>query len=241
MTADLETFVQRCTILPDGFVGHADSAWRLGAVLLLRCGSAVAMVQKAARDPNYEFGNAWSMPGGMVRAREWAGGRNENNMPKLLARSATARAEAEAGIVLEHQDVAVPSMLHGPIVSSYTVKGTRKFVLITVQVAQMNERRGLIVQDHSVQNACWMEPPFLWAEIAPANRVLLAHTYWPSLEGRERQAARFAIEDGLDKCRGWGRAMGWPLLAAPWDEAPARSDWREAWTGAGGISIAASD
>lgn len=241
MTADPETFVQRCIILPDGFVGHADSAWRLGAVLFLRCGSAVAMVQKAAHDPGYEFGNAWSMPGGMVRARDWAADRNTINIPKLVTRSATARTEAEAGILLDYHCEAVPSVLHGPIVSSYTVKDTRKFVLITVQVAQMNECRDLTVQDHSVQNARWMEPPFPWAEIAPANRVLLAHAYWQSLEDRERETARFAIEDGLVKCRAWGRSMGWPLLAAPWDEVTALSAWQEAWTGAGGISIAASD
>lgn len=240
MSADLETFVQSCKILPDGFVGHADSAWRLGAVLFLRCGSAVAMVQKAARDPKYEFSRAWSMPGGMVRARDTAADGNEINIPKLLTRSTTARAEAEAGVVLEHHGEAVPSMLHGPIVSSYTVKDTRKFVLITVQVAQMNECCSLTVQDHSVQNACWMEPPFPWAEIAPANRVLLAHTYWQSLEDRERESARLAIEDGLVKCRSWGRAMGWPLLAAPWDEVTVLSAWQEAWTGAGEISIAAS-
>lgn len=231
MTADPETFVQRCMILPDGFVGHANSAWRLGAVLFLRCRSAVAMIQKAARDPRYEFGNAWSMPGGMVRARDWAADRNEINIPKLLTRSVTARVEAEAGIVLKHHCGAVPSVLHGPIVSSYTVKDTRKFVLITAQVAQINECRDLTVQDHSVQNARWMEPPFPWAEIAPANRVLLAHTYWQNLEDRERETARLAIEDGLAKCRAWGRAMGWPLLAAPWDEVTALSAWQEAWTG----------
>lgn len=241
MTADLEAFVQRCVILPDGFIGQAGSAWRLGAVLILRCGSAVAMVQKAARDPGYEFGNAWSTPGGMVRARDWAADRNEINIPKLLTRSATARAEAEAGIVLEHHSEAIPSMLHGPVVSSYTVEDTRKFVLITVQVAQITECRRLAVQDHSVQNARWMEPPFPWAEIAPANRVLLAHTYWQSLEDRERETARPAVEDGLVKCRAWGRAMGWPLLAAPWDEVPALFAWQEAWTGAGGISIAGSE
>lgn len=241
MTADPEIFVQRCITLPDGFVGHPDSAWRLGAVLFLRCGSAVAMVQKAARDPKYEFGHAWSMPGGMVRARDWAADGNEINIPKLVTRSLAARAEAEAGVVSEHYGEAVSSMLHGPIVSSYTVKNTRKFALITVQVAQMPECRALTVQDHSVQSARWVEPPFPWAEIAPANRVLLAHALWQSLEDREREIARLSIEDGLVKCRTWGRATGWPLLAAPWDEVPALSAWQEAWAGAGRTSIVASD
>lgn len=143
--------------------------------------------------------------------------------------------------MLEHHGEAVSSMLHGPIASSYTVKDTRKFVLITVQVAQMNECCGLTVQDHSVQNIRWMGLPFRWAKIAPANRVLHGHTNWQSLDDRERETARLAIEDGLVKCRAWGRAMGWPLFAAPWDEVPVLSAWQEAWIGAGEISIAASD
>lgn len=220
-------FLQGCSVLPDGFVGRDGAEWRLGTVLLLRHAHAVAMVQKAAV-ADYEFSDAWSLPGGMVRARDW-GDEGAIDPALLLVRSLAGRAEAEAGIALADFKGLGAALEFGPIVSSYTAKGRKRFVLLTVQSGRTASTIPLEPRDPSVQRAAWLGSPIDWARLAPANRVLLAHALWQDLDDAQRDDATSPVMQALQSCGAWGGEMGWARLAAPWDAPEAIAAWRSSW------------
>jgi hypothetical protein len=222
-------FVRRCSILQDGFVGHPGAVWRLGTVLMLRSGHAIAAVQKAGNDPAYRFANGWSLPGGMVRLGDWTGRSQAGSAESVLSASLAARADSEAGIVLaDCNDVALSGSF-GPIVSSYVAKGAERFTLIAMHCANALKPAALKANDRSVQDARWLTPPYPWDRFTPANCILIAHATWPDLDLTQRDVARPAIEAALVLCRQWGRAMGWSILPAPWSAEGELVQWRESW------------
>lgn len=229
MTCNIDALVTRCRVLDDGFVAPDESnSWRLGTVLLLRLGSALAAVQKVG-PADYPFRDSWSLPGGMVRARHAAGSETVLDAPMLLRSSLAARAAAEAGIAPEDHGGLRLSTVFGPIVTSYLAKGAIRFTLIAVQAADATRRIELAAADPSVRNACWLRPPFDWASLAPANRLLIAHALWSGLTPMEMEAAQQPVAAATDECAAWSYEMGWRPAPPPWADTADVQRWRESW------------
>lgn len=230
MTCNVDALVTRCRVLGDGFVAPDEShGWRLGTVLLLRRGSALAAVQKAG-PADYRFRDSWSLPGGMVRARHAAAPETVlEDVPMLLRSSLAARAAAEAGIEPEDHGGLQLSTGFGPIVTSYVAKGAIRFTLIAVQAADATRPIELAAADPSVRSACWLRPPFDWASLAPANRLLIAHALWSSLTPMEREGAQQPVAAAMDECAAWSGDMGWCPAPPPWADTADIERWRESW------------
>jgi hypothetical protein len=228
VACDAIDFIRKCRVLPDGFIGRSQAAWRLGTVLMLQHDGALAVVQKSANDPNYEFALAFSLPGGMVRSSDDAV-EAKIETEKLLTHSLAVRALAEANISLDRCERLRIAAEFGPVVTSYTAKGAIRFTLIAVQSAVAQEATDLASRDRSVRDACWARPPFQWECFAPANRVLVAHALWHQLSGQDREAAVTPVEAAVRRCAAWGKEMGWGHLPLPWAATAEIEQWRMSW------------
>ena len=228
MTRALTAFLDDCRLLPDGFVGNDCDIWRLGAVLVLRDGDAIAAVQKATVK-GYEFSGAWSLPGGMARTRDVPKEIDDASAAAVLAYSLSARAEAEAGIGPDKRSALLPAAQFGPIVTRYTVRDVLAYTLMVVHEAKPVQGFDLSAADRSIVRAAWLKPPIEWERLAPANRALLAHALWPQLSEAWREASIAPIAEAIDACSAWGEEVGWPVVPPPWAPAEAIAAWRGAW------------
>lgn len=210
--------------LSDGFLGIDEShCWRLGAVLFATGSDGFAAIRKApVPGERYQFARLWALPGGMGRSDRGPAGAAEE-----LQASLRLRARREAGIDLA-QDRALRELPLGPVVTSYHAKRKRRFVLILPYFTE-REDADLMASDRSVDEARWISVPPQWETFAPANRVILAHLLWPSLDHDARAQSRKPVAEALKRCALWARRVGIDPVPPPWAE-PAQLDaWRARW------------
>lgn len=209
-----------CSRLSDGFAGFDDeAAWRLGGVVFTQKADRFAVVRKAERD-DYEFSGLWALPGGMVRPME-----GEASSAAML-RSTASRLTAEAG--LSSEGLRLRTDL-GPIATSYTVKGKRRFTLVASLSTISSDDAELRPADGSVCEADWADIKWGADVFAPANRILLAHQLWPVMDAACRQQWRPSVESALVDCTQWAEAIGLGAPAAPWAFRPEVATWIASW------------
>lgn len=215
-----------CQLTPDGFVtGDATSMWRIGVAAFISHENAVALVRKGATNsPGYEFEGRWALPGGMIRQMEPP----QSDAVELAATSLKARVSAEAGLNLAWcLDKGFAPEL-GPIVTSYTARGAIRHTLFLVRRFESAQRLPLQSTDPSVTSAPWNETPLRWAELAPANRLALAHLRWSRLTEAEQFAARETVAEAASTCTGWAKEVEIAYAPPPWANHRAISEWRSA-------------
>jgi len=229
-TVSIFDFLARCQPLSDGFAAlEAGDIWRLGSVLYARAGASTALVQKASvYGEAYQFAGLWALPGGMVRAETGYNG-NHHGCFDLIRQSLVSRAALECGLQLSDMiDLGTTDRL-GPIVTSYTAKERQRFTLMTVQRCRVGTAVCLSSKDRSIASAEWHEPPLEWGQLAPGNRLALAHLLWAELSETQRTTARRAVEFALEQCADWAKTAGVVAPPSPWADGTAIARWRTAW------------
>jgi hypothetical protein len=229
---ELQKLFRSCRAQPDGFVApKLESAWRLGAVVLVACQGAFAVVQKASAGNNqYEFAGLLALPGGMVRVEDWLDGRHDINVEALTVRSLNVRLAQEISLRIEDRSEIVPTDL-GPIVTSYFAKGAQRFTLIVTHTCEVAHELPIRSHHLSIDKAFWMPFGGQWHGLAPANCVAIAHLVWNRICLRDQALAKPYVEEAIGKCAAWGKELGWPHLPAPWAHANELARWRSAWAG----------
>ena len=218
---ELAPFLQRARILEDGFASvDPAAAWRLGGVVLARSGGQVAVVQKAER-PGYEFSGKWAFPGGMIRSDGAPAG-----SPSNTCRAASQRASIETG--LQFQAVTPQTQL-GPIVTSYTAKGSQRFTLVAAFACEHPAAEPLRPSDDSIKAAAWLPMLGDLADFAPANCLILAHLVWRDLDPDQQLRMRARITAALRQCSAWAAQVGVAAPVAPWASEDELAAWRRTW------------
>lgn len=222
------TFLASCVCLDDGFFATSpEAAWRVGGVLHARWNDRFAAVRKApVRCSRYEFEGLWALPGGMVRM---PGGRYD--CEQALRFAVEHRAAREAGILPGRCSAYLPASNLGPVVTSYTVKGSIRHTLVTVMTCSVSAPLNLSAGDYSVDAACWMETPPDWSTLAPANRLILSHLAWHALSRTQQDQATEPLLAAIGQCAEWADEVGLARPVAPWEDLGELSKWRLAWPG----------
>jgi hypothetical protein len=221
--------IERCSVQPDGFLSLSEStAWRLGAVLFARRSNAFAVVRKApVSGGGYEFAGLHVLPGGMARASRsstW-----ETGSPRdILKESLLDRVRREVGLTDEDLQDPVFAPV-GPIVSSYTAKGSKRFTLIVPFTSEVGSAASLQVSDRSVDDASWMPIPPAWESLAPGNLVAIAHTVWNEMDEGQRAAARPLVDGSARRCSEWAGSIGVAPVPPPWASRDEISEWCASW------------
>ncbi len=117
----------------------------------------------------------------------------------------------------------------GPVVTSYTAKGSRRHTLVTAMTCSVSAPLGLSAGDHSVDAAYWMETPPDWSTLAPANRLILSHLAWNALSKTQQDQAMEPLLAAIAQCTEWADEIGLAPAAAPWDDLANLSKWRMSW------------
>jgi hypothetical protein len=160
----------------------------------------------------------------MVRMQ---GGRH--SFEEALWYAVKGRALREAGISTDGCSEYLPASHLGPVVTSYTAKGSRRHTLVTVMTCSVSAPSDLSARDHSVDAAYWMETPPDWSSLAPANRLILGHLAWNALSRTQQDQATEPLLAAIAQCAGWADEIGLAPAAAPWDDPDDLSKWRLAW------------
>lgn len=225
---DYRTFLESCQSLDDGFFATSpEAAWRVGSVLHARWGDRFAAVRKApVQCSRYEFEGLWALPGGMVRMQ---GGRH--SCEEALRVAVEGRATREASMPAGRCSDYLPASHLGPVVTSYTAKGSRRHTLVTAMTCSVSAPSDLSAGDHSVDAACWMEMPPDWSTLAPANRLILGHLAWHALSRTQQDQAMEPLLAAIGQCAEWADEIGLPRAVAPWENLVELSKWRLAWPG----------
>lgn len=223
------TMVEHCLIQPDGFIALSDAIpWRLGAALFARNNDAFAAVRKAkVSDGKYEFTGLYALPGGMTRLDP----NREERSPsaqELLQGSLADRVSREAGL-RRHQLSSLAYSELGPIVTSYTAKGRKRFTLIAFATCEVDRTAELQTTDRSIDETSWMSIPPPWEQFAPGNRIALAHLLWNAIGPAACEQARLSVAEAADQCSEWAMSIGVEPVPAPWADSDHLREWREAW------------
>lgn len=222
LVTDLHSFLASCRRMEDGFFATSPEVeWRLGGVLLAWSENRFAAVRKApVDDGDYEFEGLWALPGGMVRTSG-----DERGCEEALRVAVEYRAVQESGILVGTSRFSPTSRL-GPVVTSYTAKGFRRYTLVTAMAGDVSFPSDLSPRDRSVDAACWTDSPPNWQTFAPANRLILGHLAWSSLNEAQRDQAMGPLVEAVTQCGAWAGEIGLTPAAAPWEDG---SGWQLAW------------
>lgn len=220
---ELHSFISSCRRLDDGFFAMSpDDEWRLGGVLHASSETRFAAVRKASvKDSDYEFKGLWALPGGMVRTTI-----GKNDCEQAVRFAVENRAAREAGIRTGGPSDCILASHLGPVVTSYTAKGSKRYTLVTAMVCSVSASSDLAAGDHSVDAACWMGTSPDWRMFAPANRLILGHLAWPALTETQRDQATEPLLDAIARCGKWANEIGLTPATAPWEDT---SKWQHAW------------
>ncbi|MBD8736207.1 hypothetical protein [Sphingomonas sp. CFBP 13706] len=216
-------------VQPDGFLSLSKStSWRLGAVLFARRADVFAVVRKApGKQSAYEFEGLHALPGGMTRTRGSSDG--QSTAPEYLLRASLFdRVHREAGLTREQLQDPVFAPV-GPIVSSYTAKGQRRFTLIVPFACRVASGARLQVSDRSVDESLWMPVPPPWEKLAPGNRIVIAHLLWNDMDEDQRAAARPLVAESARRCSDWSMSIGVPPVPPPWASEDEITRWCGGW------------
>lgn len=221
---EAERFLSRCLVHSDGLTSpKSDDPWRVGVVAYIECDAAIALIQKSDGGTNdYEFEGLWAMPGGMVRGSEE---HRSEDVGGAATRSLAQRTLVELGISIQSIQSRGYSSTLGPIMSQYNRNGKFKQTLLVVRDFHMELQTELTPNDPTIRDAQWIFD-LDWRSIAPANRVALSHLRWDYLDPTRKEAAGKPIQEALDICGNWARAVGLVSPPAPWDAAERLADWK---------------
>jgi hypothetical protein len=179
----------------------ANSKAELGSVafVLNREHLCFLAIEKAQK-PGYEFSHMMALPGGMCR------GSNRDEVSQItideeVRNSVTRRVRAETTLDLK-SDSLTPMPISELPITSYTVKGEKKFVVIFPWIATIDsELTQVESEDHSVDRAIWQSVLNIpWERVSPANRLIIAAASWRYLNESQRIAAGLHLQDAKDFC-----------------------------------------
>lgn len=163
---------------PRGIWRFSDTDCAVGAVVFAHHAGRVAVVRKAPVD-GYEFSGRWALPGGIVR------GENPGGMWDALQDSVKSRAFFEAGLQLK--ELSIPEGEWGSFypITSYTVRGEKKFTAVVPVIATLDQNFALSPSDRSIDAAKWVSFVDLSSiTFAPANAVIV-HNLSKLVDGLE--------------------------------------------------------
>lgn len=214
-------FLQAARRTDDGFAAHDTcDRWRIGAVVFARSGDQFAAVRKAPKT-GYGFSGLWAMPGGMVRPQV-----DSTDFERVVQDALSTRAAAESNLTIRNFERAVGL---GPVVTAYDVAGIRRHVVVMAYVAHLPHPDLLGVSDTSIAEAIWSEIPPDWIAFAPANRLILGHLLWASLDLAQRQSAESSLLAALDESTAAAEEIGAPVPAIPWADRASLEVWGASW------------
>lgn len=222
-------FLSGCRLQLDGFVAaQENSSWRLGGVLLVRSGTRMAVVRKAAADGGrYEFSGMRSFPGGMVRSANLpvTDGADVERLLFAAIRNRTLRETS-----LELSDKASFGICpFGPVVTSYFAKGEQRYTVVVAASCDVATEEPLHADDPSVDSADWTDVVPKLSSFAPANCVVAAHLLWDRLGDEERALMTPVIQAAVDHCGRWAREIAFPAVVPPWADDQTLARWRCGW------------
>lgn len=212
--------LERYSFQDDGLIATSPAdRWRLGCVAFIESEGHFALVRKSCdASPDYDLAGLWAMPGGMIREAS----NIRRTMPEAVTVSLKSRIAAEAGLK-PTETFHVPPI--GPIVSRYTRGRRTRSTLIVVRRLALQADVPLTVHDPSISEARWQSVPPKWIELAPANRLALAHLLWPRMTEKERAAGYREIEEASERCSQWASAVGVIAAPVPWAERKRLDSW----------------
>lgn len=158
------------------------------------------------------------MLGGMIREAS----NIRRSIPEAVTVSLKSRIAAEAGLKPTETFHVTPI---GPIFSRHTRGGRTRSTLIIVRRLALQAEVPLTVHDPSISEARWQSVPPKGIELAPANRLALAHLLWPTMTEKERGAGYREIEDASERCSQWARSAGVIAAPAPWADRKRLESW----------------
>jgi 8-oxo-dGTP pyrophosphatase MutT (NUDIX family) len=197
----------------EGRLVSANPKVGLGCVLMVsRSAREWLMVQKAPR-AEYEFGGLWAFPGGMVRI-----GSESHDLDSVVLSSLTSRVREETGIDVGE---AVFERVGCPVVTAYTVRGSKRYTLVLPYGAGPLPEENPSVAPRplhgSVSAAEWRQVPGLWDEVTPASCIFAGRHLWRGLTAEEREEALGPLAAALSQCDKWAEEVGLHRTGRWWD------------------------
>ncbi len=198
-------------------VAQADVA--VGAVLCLRqAGTGRLLLARKAERPDYEWGGHWVLPGGLLRAGDSPPGRSQIDVEGAARTALRRRVRAEAGIELA-SDAEIERVPPYPApVTRYTARSATRHVLVLAFGLANPIDAQPRVNDPSIDEVGWFGMPHIlevWAQVAPANRIILAHQLQPELSEAERREMEPGLREALALCAQWAGDRGLPPAPGP--------------------------
>ncbi len=189
----------------------------LGAVLILRHagGDGLLLVRKAYR-PEYEWSDHWALPGGMLRDCDLPEDHSQIDFHVLAAAALRRRLRAEAGIELAPGAKIEPAPPCPAPITRYTVHGAQRHVLVSAFALRGSVDVAPSASDASIAEVGWFGGDAIcerWGQIAPANRIILAHALWAELSEAERHQMEPGLRGALSQLAQWSGDRG--LSPAP--------------------------
>ena len=195
-----------------GVVRLGGDGAQIGCVLLIRSRDfrRVLLVQKQFAT-GYEHSSMWSMPGGTVRVSEEVA-----EIGELVRDTLVRRVEKETGLTISAIDVLQVPLVPPPVSAAMRFEEQRITIVIPfLLLGSLDDNVQVASTASSIAQCRWLERPFEWRTIAPANRIILAFYLWQHLSEEERSDARWPVEEAFRDCNGWASQAGFPL-AHPW-------------------------
>lgn len=221
MHGDLDDFLSSCSPQFDGYgAASASDAWRVGGVVFARAGGRFLAVRKAPKE-EYEFAGLWALPGGMIRGQS-----DDESFLSTSTRALSDRFAAETGV---QPGPMMPAKFLGPVTTAYTVRGVRRYTVMTVFVSEPDDAQEPRSDDRSVSEAAWLKIFPDISTFAPGNRLILAHLLWPELDQTQRAEVRPLIMAAHAECAQAALEAGVASPAAPWDLSSTKDAWIGSW------------
>ena len=196
---------------------------------MVECEDTFITVRKApVANEVYEFAGLLTLPGGMVRVRDWPKDETPFDPEKLTRYSLHTRAKVEAGLGASETKESLEAGL-GPIVTSYTAKGQQRVTLIVAYRCQVKGMVSVAPNDKSVDAATWLSKIDDWERFAPGNRLIIAHLRWSRLDTDMQEQARAPVEAAAEQCSALAQTMGLPNVPVPWASSTELKEWRGGW------------
>ncbi len=189
----------------------------IGAVLILRrTGSGEILLVRKAQRAGYEWSGRWALPGGVLRTEDIPEHRSQIDFHKAARSALRRRVRAEVGIELApNAEIEAVPPCPAPI-TRYTVHGAQRHVLVSAFALTCPIDAVPTATDASIEEVGWFEFDQIcerWGQIAPANRIILAHQIWPELSEDDRCQLEPGLREALARCARWSGGRG--LSPAP--------------------------
>lgn len=210
--AELVAFLQNA----GGAKANAAKLWsinggkvQVGTVLFAQWEREFVLVRKEPKE-KYEFSDKLVMPGGLVRAAD------TEAFSASFATSLLARVKDEAGLdETDLTDIEVLPTWLAPV-SRYTAKGASRLTIVFPVKATLVRRVELVVTSGSIREARYACSDLDWNDIAPANRIIMAHILGDQLSPDARASCERPLQEALAYCNAATADAGMPPVRVPW-------------------------